>query len=62
MILGVQCKRYGVDHMTDWVHSLPDKLRISGRLDFVESKPVRGDLVGTGTPRTGLGSTYNHSI
>jgi hypothetical protein len=32
---GVQCKRYGVDHMTDWVHSLPDKLRISGRLDFV---------------------------
>jgi hypothetical protein len=37
---GVQCKRYGVDHMEDWVHSLPDKLRISGRLDFVERVSV----------------------
>jgi hypothetical protein len=47
---GVQCKRYGVDHMEDWVHSLPDKLRISGRLDFVESKPRR-DACENAVPR-----------
>jgi hypothetical protein len=35
---GVQCKRYGVDHMTDWVESLPDKLKVSGRLDFVTER------------------------
>jgi hypothetical protein len=29
-----QCERYGVDHMQDWLASLPVKLRYSGRLDF----------------------------
>jgi hypothetical protein len=32
---GKQCERYGIDHMLDWVDSLPDKLRYSGRLDFM---------------------------
>jgi hypothetical protein len=36
--------------MEDWVHSLPDKLRISGRLDFVESKPRR-DACENAVPR-----------
>jgi hypothetical protein len=32
---GRQCERYGIDHMLDWVQGLPDKLRYSGRLDFM---------------------------
>lgn len=31
----VQCNRYGVDHMEDWLKSLPAKLWISGRIDFI---------------------------
>jgi hypothetical protein len=33
-----QCERYGVGHMTDWIESLPAKLKISGRLDFVSNR------------------------
>ncbi len=33
----IQCARYGVGHMMDWVAGLPYKLHISGRLDFVEN-------------------------
>lgn len=32
----MQCKRYGVDHMLEWVASLPVKLMYSRRIDFVE--------------------------
>jgi hypothetical protein len=35
-----QCERYGVGHMMDWIESLPAKLQISGRLDFVERVTV----------------------
>ena len=33
---GVQCERYGVDHMLDWLDSLPVKLRYSRRFDFLQ--------------------------
>jgi len=31
----IQCARYGVEHMEDWVNSLPVKLTYSRRIDFV---------------------------
>lgn len=32
-----QVKRYGLEHMEEWLESLPDKLKWSGRVDFVKS-------------------------
>lgn len=34
---GVQCERYGVDHMLDWVERLPYKLKVSRRIDFIDN-------------------------
>jgi hypothetical protein len=42
-----QCERYGVDHMQDWLASLPVKLRYSGRLDFAREYRPRDVLVVT---------------
>ena len=35
---GVQCERYGIGHMLDWLGDLPDKLRYSRRVDFLTER------------------------
>lgn len=46
----IQCERYGIDHMLDWLESLPVKLRYSRRIDFVDVSEKR--RVGTSSVST----------